>query len=72
MPIPDFTRLGPQKIFELRQVETQKRERCHGCSYLPPQYPDSCSEPDRRCNHPREFLIGRRNCWGRKGHGGAV
>ena len=72
MPIPDSTRVGPQKTFELKQAETRRRERCHNCTYLPPKFEDSWAEPDRRCTHQREFLIGRRNCLGRKSYGGAA
>ena len=72
MGFPDSTRIGPQKVFELKQIETQKRERCHGCIHLPKKFEDSWAEPERRCNHPREFMVGRRQCWGRKDYGSAA
>ena len=72
MAFADSTRINPEKRLMMKQIETGKRERCRNCIYPPPKLEDSWAEPDRTCDHKREFHIGRRKCWGRKDYGSAA
>lgn len=60
-------RMNPERVLELKQLETQRRLRCRGCKHLPDKVQDGWIDTDARCNAPRPYLIGRKSCPARKG-----
>ena len=60
-------RMNPERVLELKQLETQRRLRCRECKHLPAKVDHGWIDTDARCNAPRLYLIGRKNCPGKKG-----